>query len=1028
VALKVIKLGMDTAEVIARFEAERQALTLMNHPNIAKILDAGMTTSGRPFFVMELVLGVKITDYCDENQLLARERLELFIQVCRAIQHAHQKGIIHRDIKPSNILVALQDGAPVPQVIDFGIAKATQGRLTDNTLFTAFEQFIGTPAYMSPEQAELSTLDIDTRSDIYSLGVLLYELLTGKTPFDTKQLLASGLDELRRTIREREPLPPSIRLRRLNPPDLSETAQSRRQEPSKLIHLLQGDLDWIVMKALEKDRTRRYETANGLALDVERHLSNEPVSARSPTKFYRFQKLVRRNQMAFGAAVTLGLVLVAGAIVSSWQALRAGRAERQAEHAASVASLAQEAAEKQRGLAQERGDRLRLLSYAHEMNLALRYCQEANFGAAWDLLQHYTSKPGETDLRGFEWRYLYRRCRGNFSRALPRHNQVLGRMEYSPDGRLLATYCWDRKLRLWDLRQSATVPVFEIGSSSGLGTFSSDGGALVFGGSNGTVKVFEIEKHQLSDALVDAGEMVDFAPRSSRAVTFAAGKGLRVWDLADKRLKLLLPQFARRFLDEGWVRPAIIDADGKTHAVVESDEPTETRERNLGIRLWDVEGGSDRGLLEDDRQIRALRFSPSGRYLAAAHGDGTVLIWNLVNNESQLVVVQEKPVTALAFSADESELATGGSDGTIKRWDSADGTEKESKLRGHAGMVGALAYSAREAELASGGRDTSVKIWKLDQPDAGDEIQDLHTKEFGNVAFSADGKSVAAGCNDITVKVWELETLKLTMVLTGMQYVVAFTRDSKHLLASTPGNAGYWWDLEHQTAHSLAAYKGNIKRVTCVDLSPDERVAALGLADGAIQFLEVESGKEVGHLLGHSGQVKSLKFSSDGNTLVSGGNDRFFKIWDVRHLALLGGKEEHKAAVCAVAISHDGQWLASGCGVGTLKLWDPRDLSNSLVTIASHKSIIRALDFSQDRKTLASGSEDKTMKLWSLASLVTAQSQREVASFLYRANVRWVQFSPDDRVLGVVTEDGVLHLLRAIGLQEADEEIRLLNP
>jgi serine/threonine protein kinase/Flp pilus assembly protein TadD len=327
VAVKVIKLGMDTKQVIARFEAERQALAMMDHPNIAKVLDAGATETGRPYFVMELVRGIKITDYCDENRLAPRERLELFSQVCRAVQHAHQKGVIHRDIKPSNILVTVNDGKPVPKVIDFGIAKATQGRLTDQTVYTAFEQFIGTPAYMSPEQAVMTSMDIDTRSDIYSLGVLLYELLTGRTPFDARELMESGLDAMRQTIREREPLRPSTKLNHLTGDELTTTAKRRGSDAPRLINLLRGDLDWIAMKALEKDRTRRYETANGLAMDIERHLRNEPVEARPPSKVYRFQKLVRRNKLAFSAAVALATALMLGAVVSTMQAIRASRAE-----------------------------------------------------------------------------------------------------------------------------------------------------------------------------------------------------------------------------------------------------------------------------------------------------------------------------------------------------------------------------------------------------------------------------------------------------------------------------------------------------------------------------------------------------------------------------------------------------------------------------------------------------------------------------------------------------------------------------
>jgi len=331
VALKIIKPGMDSRQVVARFEAERQALAIMDHPNIARVLDAGATDSGRPYFVMELVRGIPITAYCDKNQLTPRERLELFVSVCHAIQHAHQKGVIHRDIKPSNVLVTSHDGKPVAKVIDFGVAKAIHQPLTERTIYTNFAQMIGTPLYMSPEQAEMSGLDIDTRSDIYSLGVLLYELLTGSTPLAKKRVAAAAYDEIRRLIREEEPPKPSTRLSTSD--SLASIAAQRHTEPKKLPNLVRGDLDWITMKALEKDRTRRYETANGLARDIQRYLTDEVVEARPPSTTYRLRKFARKNRAALSTAVTLVLLLVGGITASTILAVRAHRAEAAARDA-----------------------------------------------------------------------------------------------------------------------------------------------------------------------------------------------------------------------------------------------------------------------------------------------------------------------------------------------------------------------------------------------------------------------------------------------------------------------------------------------------------------------------------------------------------------------------------------------------------------------------------------------------------------------------------------------------------------------
>ena len=333
VALKVLKPGMDSKQILGRFEAERQALALMDHPNIARVYDAGTTENGRPYFVMELVRGLPITEYCDQCKLSVRDRLKLFVTVCYAVQHAHQKGVIHRDIKPTNVLVSIPDGTPVPKVIDFGVAKAINQRLTEHTLRTGFAQMLGTPLYMSPEQAEMSVLDVDTRSDIYALGILLYELLTGSTPIDKTRIESASFDEVRRLIREDDPPLPSARLTTIGAMQFSTVAEQRRMDPRRYIQLLRGDLDWIVMKALEKDRTRRYPSAAALADDVTRHLDDLPVEACAPSWSYQIGKFAKRNRRFLEAVgIALMLLLIIGGM-TVWQATKISRAQRDRENA-----------------------------------------------------------------------------------------------------------------------------------------------------------------------------------------------------------------------------------------------------------------------------------------------------------------------------------------------------------------------------------------------------------------------------------------------------------------------------------------------------------------------------------------------------------------------------------------------------------------------------------------------------------------------------------------------------------------------
>jgi serine/threonine protein kinase/WD40 repeat protein len=452
VALKVIKPGMDSKQVLARFEAERQALALMDHPNIAKVLDAGTTAAGRPYFVMELVKGQPITEFCDKNRLTNQERLELFVAVCNAIQHAHQKGVIHRDVKPSNVLVALYDGRPVPKVIDFGVAKAVGDPLTDKTLFTRHGQVVGTFEYMSPEQATLDQLDIDTRSDVYALGVLLYELLTGTTPLDKDELRRGGLAEVLRRIREQEPPRPSTRL--TSTPGLLATAAAyRKTDSQRLPRAVRGELDWIVMKALDKDRNRRFPSASELAVDVGRYLRDEPVQACPPTLGYRVRKYARKNKVAFATGTAVAAALVIGLALASWQAVRATHAQALAKIDRDAAIAAGKQVEDERDKTKTAFDRLTGLTAARRAD---QYAADmATLPVTWDagnvaetraMLDRQRPVGDERDLRNFEWYFWDRRTHAErMSVKLPFEGpnaRPSGDWTFSGDGTRLALVQW----------------------------------------------------------------------------------------------------------------------------------------------------------------------------------------------------------------------------------------------------------------------------------------------------------------------------------------------------------------------------------------------------------------------------------------------------------------------------------------------------------------------------------------------------------------------------------------------------------
>jgi serine/threonine protein kinase/WD40 repeat protein len=653
VALKVIKIGMDTRQVVARFEAERQALARMDHPNIAKVLEAGATNRGRPYFAMELVGGLKITDYCDQNELPTVERLRLFVQVCRAIQHAHQKGIIHRDIKPSNVLVANHDGVAVPKVIDFGIAKATQGKLIDQTLFTPFEQFIGTPVYMSPEQADLGGLDVDTRSDIYSLGVLLYELLTGKTPFELESSKGAGIDALRRTVIEKEPVRPSTRVHALSNEQLTSVARARRIEAPRLVKMLRGDLDWIVMKCLEKDRARRYETANGLAMDIERYLNRELVVARPPSAAYRVQKFIQRNRVATLSAAAISLALISGTTVSTWEAVKARRAEREQGRLMREAQVAKrDATEKlwaeytaearARRLSREAGvsfDSLEALAKAAAIRPSLRLRNEAIASLALADIRLIGSKRLGVDVRSgmpdrsAQWYAVCDRAGTVTVRRLADDREV---------GRIPAT-------------NSAAVAVWG---------FSPDGAFLLVGYNANTIRLWDWER-SLCLVEVPRAATADFSPEGERLAVLTDGR-LLCFDLRQTGQQPANPVKSIEVPNGLWML--------RYHPT--RDIAAILGESETNLFLLDLNSGRSILTIAHKSGLFRATWSHDGRYLVSTpnNTDNQVHIWDITTGKEFRSLPSLQTVCAV-FSPQGTILATSGWDGRTRLWDILTGRE-----------------------------------------------------------------------------------------------------------------------------------------------------------------------------------------------------------------------------------------------------------------------------------------------------------------------------------------------------------------
>lgn len=1011
-ALKIIKLGMDTKQVVARFDAERQALAMMDHPNIAKVLDAGATDTGRPYFVMELVRGVPITEYCDKAKLSTRQRLELFIPLCQAIQSAHQKGIIHRDIKPSNVMVTLHDGNPMPKVIDFGIAKATNQKLTEKTLFTNYSQMIGTPAYMSPEQAEMSGSDVDTRTDVYSLGVLLYELLTGTTPFPSKELLSLGYGEMQKLIAEKEPPKPSTRMSTMQYEDQTAMATNRSMEVSALSTLFQGDLDWIVMKALEKDRAHRYESVSGLVADVKRHLNDEPVSAAAPTFRYQLQKFYRRNKAYMLAVGVVGGLLILTATVTTLLAIHASNLRDVATRAQADAELERNHAIQEQEKAQALADEREKSLYFERIARAQSELVANHPADALDLL-----KECPMALRNWEWHHLYRRCVSSPPDPLVFPSPVIS-ISCNTSGSRIAALCEDGKIRIrgivteggpelvapnWSPDQIS--PIFGWWPVQWIALHPSGNQLAVIKGGN---EVSLIDSNSGDEIRSFSGHSdrinsIAISPSGAQLATSSLDKTVRLWNCNDGA-----QQF--EIFHGNWTTGLVFTPDGKRLI-------TGSFSLNRTVRIWDTATGLELNTFEDDHEsILNIAVNLDGTKIATGGANHTVFVRDLEGGEPIRMQGNYKGVMRVAFNSDSSRLISGGEDRTIRLWETSTGREILNLHQTPRDVMN-LTFLPDGSKIVGGSHGNVLTLLDGSQWTKQEETTHItlsgHQNPVLPIAYHPSRPLIASGSRDGSLRLWDLEANEQdSFPIGGYIFDVSFNPQGTHILST-----GFTDD--NMTRVDIRNVLSPTKRraITTVDrairgarFSPDGQYVVWGGVSN-VQVWDWGSGTLVGSLNDSSRQLWKLAFSPNGRHLVTAHTDGMVRLWDgsrltkpqesrlvyangstflrpsfshdsrflavgdfegkVTLLSVVDGttkfsiESAHGEFITCTAFSSDGRFLATGAADRTVRLWDAAT-GGAVKTFLGHNDLINCLAFSADNSQLASSSDDKTVKIWDL--------------------------------------------------------------